>query len=36
MLKIEKVTETIYNNHPMFEEGIQLVDMVYLKKNLLE
>ena len=21
-------------NHPMFEEGIQLIDMVYLKKNL--
>ncbi|MCL2484565.1 MAG: GNAT family N-acetyltransferase [Endomicrobia bacterium] len=21
-------------NHPMFEEGMQLVDMIYLKKNL--
>lgn len=21
------------NNHPMFEDGIQLVDMVYLKRE---
>jgi hypothetical protein len=32
-MKIEKITDNY--DHPMFEEGIQLVDMVYLKKTVM-
>ena len=33
-MRIEKININNNYDHPMFEDGIQLIDMVYLKKDL--